>query len=207
MSFGGFTWVGPYLASLLEPWLRTLGSREELGKWLRSKDFREEIKDVLRRGEWGGWVIYSNSNFNPNWADTIHIIKSRSPGLDRKSLAEIASARRTDPMETMFDIITEDPDTMMFPDTSGNKAWERDTSTLFYKHPAGCVDLDEWAIDDKYQSPNPPYTRRGTNAYSAFPHFYIKYVRDGGLFTLDEAVQKTSRTAARVHNLEGRGIL
>lgn len=53
MSFGGFTWVGPYLASLLEPLLRTLGSREELGKWLRSKDFREEIKDVLCRGEWG----------------------------------------------------------------------------------------------------------------------------------------------------------
>jgi len=206
MALGGFTWLGPYLASLLEPWLRTLGSKEELGKWLRSKDLRDEIKEVLRKGTWG-WVIYCNPNFNPYWAETIHIIKSRSPGLDGKTLGEIASERKADPLETMFDIITEDPDTMMFPDTSGNKAWEKDSSMLFYKHPVGCIGLDEWAIDDKYQSPNPPYTRLGTNAYSAYPMFFIKYVRDRNLFTLDEAVQKTSRTAAQIYNLEGRGIL
>ena len=37
--------------------------------------------------------------------------------------------------------------------------------------------------------------------------FFIRYVRDKHIFTIDEAVQKTSRTAARVHNLAGRGVL
>lgn len=206
MSLGGFTWLGPYLASLLEPWLRTLGSRERLGKWLKSKDLRNEIKEVLHKGTWG-WVIYCNPNFNPYWAETIHIIKSKSLGLDGKTLAEIATDRKVDPLETMFDIISEDPNTLMFPDTSGNRAWERNSSTLFYRSPAGCIGLDEWALDEKYQSPNPPYTRVGTNAYSAYPMFFIKYVRDKQIFTLDEAVQKTARTAARVHNLAGRGVL
>ena len=206
MIRGGFTWIGPYLASLLEPWLRTLGSRENLGKWLKSKDFREEVKEVIMSGSWG-WVIYCSPNFNPKWAETIYIMKSTSPGLDGKTIAEIASERDADQLETFFDIITEDHETLMYPDTSGRKAWERESHNLFYIHPSGSVGLDTWAIDSKYSSPNPPYTRRGINSYSAFPLFLIKYVRDGGLFTLDEAVQRISRTAARVHNLEGRGIL
>ena len=37
--------------------------------------------------------------------------------------------------------------------------------------------------------------------------FFIKYVRDGTLFTIEEAVEKTSTLPARVHNLEGRGVL
>jgi N-acyl-D-aspartate/D-glutamate deacylase len=37
--------------------------------------------------------------------------------------------------------------------------------------------------------------------------FFIKYVRDENLFSLEEAVNKTSTMAARVHNLKGRGIL
>ena len=206
MIRGGFTWIGPYLASLLEPWLRTLGSRENLSKWLKSKDFRAEIKDVIMSGSWS-WVIYCSPNFNPKWAETIYITKSRSPGIEGKTIAEIAADREADQLETFFDIITEDHETLMYPDTSGRKARERESHNLFYIHPLGSVGLDTWAIDSKYSSPNPPYTRRGINSYSAFPLFLIKYVRDGNLFTLDEAVQRISRTAARVHNLQGRGIL
>jgi len=206
MVRGGFTWVGPYLASLLEPWLRVLDSREALGRWLKSKDFREEIKETIFSGKWG-WVIYCNPNFNPRWAETIYVIKSKVPGLDDKSIAQIAKERDADQLETFFDIITEDSDTLIFPDTSGMRAWERNSHNLFFTHPAGCVSLDTWALDDKYESPKPPYTRRGINSYSAYPLFYITYVRDDDLLNLDEAVQKTARTAARVHHLEGRGVL
>jgi N-acyl-D-aspartate/D-glutamate deacylase len=37
--------------------------------------------------------------------------------------------------------------------------------------------------------------------------FFVKYVREGDLFTLEEAVQKTSTMPARVHNLKGRGVI
>lgn len=48
---------------------------------------------------------------------------------------------------------------------------------------------------------------RGINTFSTYPLFFIKYVRDRGIMTLEEAVQKTSTMPARVHNLEGRGII
>ena len=205
MIKGGFTWIGPYLASLLEPWLRVFGSRKELAKWLHSSDLREEIKEVVFSGKWG-WVIYCNPNFNPKWSDSIFITKSKNKNIENKTLAEIARDRDNDPIETMFDLIEEDPETMMYPDTSGG-ASKTFKLNLFLEHSRGSIGLDTWAIDDKYMAPNPPYTRRGINSYNAFPLFYKKYVVEEKQLTLDQAVQKTSKSAAEVHNLKGRGTI
>jgi N-acyl-D-amino-acid deacylase len=109
-------------------------------------------------------------------------------------------------METMFDLIQEDPDTLMYPDTSGG-ASKTFKLNPFLSHKRGCVGLDTWAIDDQYMAPNPPYTRRGINSYNAFPLFFKKYVVDEKQLTLDQAVQKTSKLAADVHNLQERGAL
>jgi len=198
---GGFS-VMPYLCSLLAPWLRELGGREALGRWLKVEDFREEVKDAIRRGRWFIRVAY-NPNTNPRWAENIYVVRSRSPGLDGRSIAEIAEERGADPWDTYFDIITEDPDTRGVTGFLG----PRKCYNQYYTHPAGMVGLDTSVFDDKYQAKNPPYSIPGINTYGAYPLFYIRYVRDGGLFTLDEAVQKTATTAARVHNLDGRGVL
>ncbi len=201
LTRGGFA-VMPYLCSLLSPWLRELGGREAFGRWLKVKDFREEVKEAIRQGKWFIRVLY-NPNTNPRWAENIFVLKSRSPGLDGKTIAEIAREREADAWDTWLDIIAEDPDTrgvtsQLVPRTCYN---------LYYTHPAGMVGLDTSVFDDKYQAKNPPYTIPGINTFSAYPLFYIKHVRDGSLFTLEEAVQKTSTMPARVHNLEGRGVI
>jgi len=197
--YGG--WTMPYLCSLLQPWLRELGGREALGKWLKVKDFREEVKDAIRRGLWYIRVGF-NPNTNPRWAENIIVVKSKSPGLDGKSIAVIASEREADSWDTYFDIITEDPDThglsVLYP--------VKDCYDLFYSD-GGMVGLDSRVYDDKYQQKNPPYRLPSWASFSIFPWFFIKYVRDGNLFNLNEAVQKTSTLAARVHNLEGRGVI
>jgi N-acyl-D-amino-acid deacylase len=69
------------------------------------------------------------------------------------------------------------------------------------------VGLDFRAFDVEYEGKNPPYTIPGVYAYGAFPMFINKYVRDTNTFTWDAAVQATSGKAARVHGLEGRGVL
>ena len=69
------------------------------------------------------------------------------------------------------------------------------------------VGLDTSVFDKTHESKSPPYSIPGINTFSAFPMFYVKYVRDGDVFTVEEAVQKTSTMAARVHKLEGRGVL
>jgi len=198
---GGFD-VMPYLCSLLEPWLRELGSREALGKWLAVPDFREEVKDAIRQGKWFIRVAY-NPNTNPRWAENLTVTRSRSPGLDGKSVAQIAAERNADPWDTYFDIIVEDPDTR---GVTGTMTY-RPAYEQYYTHPCGMVGLDTLVQDEKFEAKNPPYSLPGINSFAAFPLFYKVLVNEKKTFTLEQAVQKTSVMAARVHNLGGRGTL
>ncbi len=201
MTRSGFA-VMPYLCSLYEPWLRELGGREEFSEWLRVEDFRDEVKDAIRKGKWFIRVAY-NPNTNPRWADNVYVLRSSVPGVDGKSIAQIAKERGADEWDTYFDIIAEDPDAR----GATGQLMPGEAYLQYYKHPRGMVGLDTSVFDDKYQAKSPPYSFPGINTFSAYPMFYAKYVRDGGIFTLEEAVQKTAAMPARVHNLEGRGVL
>ena len=201
LTRSGFSTM-PYLASLYSPWLRELGGLEGFGKWLKVKDFREEVKDAVRRGKWFIRVAY-NPNTAPKWAENIIVLKSKVPGIDGKTIAEVAAEREADQWDTYFDIIAEDPYTRGATGSMG----PRTPYLQYWTHPRGMVGLDTSVFDKDYQGKNPPYSIPGINPFSAFPLFYIKYVRDGDVFTMEEAVQKTATMAARVHNLNGRGVL
>ncbi len=201
MTRSGFA-VMPYLSSLYAPWLRELGGREAFAKWLKVEDFREEVKDAIRGGKWFIRVAY-NPNTNPRWAENIYVLKSEVPGVDGKSIKEIAAEREADEWDTWMDIIAEDPDARGVTGQLEPRKW----ALQYYTHPKGMVGLDTSVFDKEWEMKNPPYTFPGINTFSAFPMFYIKYVRDGGVFTPEEAVQKTSTMAATVHNLEGRGVI
>ena len=192
----------PYLCSLYGPWLRELGSREEFAKWLKVKDFREEVKEAVRRGRWFIRVAY-NPNTQPRWAERVNVIESKVPGISGKSVAEIAEERGADQWDTYFDIIAEDPDVR----GATGLLDSRDCYLQYYTHPKGMVGLDTSVFNKEYQGKNPPYSINGINAFSAFPMFYIKYVRERPIFTIEEAIQKTSTMAARVHKIKGRGVL
>jgi len=77
----------------------------------------------------------------------------------------------------------------------------------YYTHPRGMVGLDTSVTDLDFRPKNPPYRGAQVNTFSAYPLFYIEYVRDGSVFSIEEAIQKTSTMPARVHNLEGRGFV
>jgi N-acyl-D-amino-acid deacylase len=167
------------------------------------RDFREEVKEAIRSGKW--YIrAYTNPNFNPRWAENIYVVKSKSPGLEGKSIAEIAGERKTDPWDTYFDIIVEDPDTRGVTDFL---VLSNNFCNLYYTNPAGMVGLDVVIFDNRYEAKNPPYKLPSVNTYSAYPLFYTKLVRDSCSLTLKEAVHKTATMPARVHSLKGRGIL
>jgi N-acyl-D-aspartate/D-glutamate deacylase len=192
----------PYLSSLYSPWLRELGSREEFSKWLKVKDFREEVKEAIRTGKWFIRVAY-NPNTNPRWAENIYVLKTKVPDVEGKSIKEIAENRNSDEWDTWLDIIAEDPGSR----GATGQLKPSPAYLHYWTHPKGMVGLDTSVYDDKWEMKNPPYSMPGINTFSAFPMFFIKYVRDGNIFTIEEAVQKTSTMAARVHNLIGRGVL
>ena len=201
MTRSGFATM-PYLCSLYEPWLRELGSREALAKWFKVEDFREEVKDAIRKGKWFIRVAY-NPNTNPRWSDNICVLKSKLPGLDGKSISQIAEERKRDPWDTWMDIIAEDPDAR---GVTG-QLQPSPAYLQYYTNPKGMVGLDTSTFDKDWEMSAPPYTFPGLNTFSAFPMFICQYVRDSSLLTVEEAVQKTSTMASRVHNLRGRGVI
>jgi len=166
------------------------------------KDFREEVKDAVRRGKWFIRVAY-NPNTAPKWAENIIVLKSKVPGIDGKTVAEVAAERDADQWDTYFDIIAEDPYTRGATGTLG----PRKPYLQYWTHPRGMVGLDTSVFDKDYQGKSPPYNIPGINPFSAFPMFYIKYVRDGDVLTMEEAVQKTATMAAVLMDLPNLKVL
>jgi len=198
---GGFS-VMPYLCGLLEPWLRELGGREELGKWLDVPEFRDEVFEAIRDGKWFIRVAY-NPNTNPHWAKNLYVTKSEVEDIDGKSVQEVAEMWDMEPWDAYCEIIVKDPHTRgVTGSLTYNTAYDQ-----YYTHPKGMIGLDTMVNDDEYQRESPPYSIPGINSFAAYPIFFNKLVKEKKTFTLEEAVQKTSAMAAKVHNLEGRGAL
>lgn len=204
---GGFD-VLPYLSSILTPWLREQGGRDEFAAWLKVPDYRDEIMEALKNGKWFIRLAY-NPNSNPQWAENIWISKHKDESLIGKSLAQVAKERETDQLNTWFDLICEDPDAMGYAagtaDT-GNFPW-RPYRALMFQHKSGSLSLDQSVFDIEYQMKKPPYRMPGVNAFSAFPAFINKMVKEIKVFTLEEAIYKMSTAAAEHHNLKGRGTI
>ncbi len=204
---GGFD-VMPYLSSILTPWLREQGSLEDFAEWLKVPDYREEVVDALKSGKWYIRLAY-NPNSNPQWAENIWISKHKDESLVGKNIAQVAKERETDQINTWFDLICEDPDAMGYAagtaDT-GNFPWKPYRSLMF-QHKAGSLSLDQSVYNTEYQMKKPPYRMPGINAFSAFPAFINKMVKELSVFTLEEAVYKISTAAAEHHNLKGRGTI
>lgn len=201
LTRSGFSTM-PYLCSLYEPWLRELGGREEFSKWLKVEEFREEVKTAIKEGKWFIRVLY-NPNTNPRWAENIIVLESKIDGIEGKSIAQIAEEREEDEWDTMLDVMAEDPDAR----GATKQLAPRDCYLQYWTHPSGMVGLDTSVYDTIWQAKNPPYSIPGINTFSAYPMFFIKYVRDGDVFSLEEAVQKTSTMPAKIHNIDGRGAL
>jgi N-acyl-D-amino-acid deacylase len=198
---GGFS-VMPYLCGLLEPWLRELGGREELGKWLDVPEFRDEVFEAIRDGKWFIRVAY-NPNTNPHWAKNLYVTKSEVEDIDGKSVQEVAEMWDIEPWDAYCEIIVKDPHTRgVTGSLTYNTAYDQ-----YYTHPKGMIGLDTMVNDDEYQRESPPYSIPGINSFAAYPIFFNKFVKEKKTFTLEEAVQKTSAMTAKVHNLKGRGAL
>jgi len=204
---GGFD-VMPYLSSILTPWLREAGSRERFAELLKVPDYREEIVEALKNGKWFIRLAYS-PNANPQWAENIWISKHKDKKLVGKNIAQVAADRDKPQLDTWFDLICEDPDAMGYAagtaDT-GNFPW-KPYRALMYQHRCGSLSLDQSVYDYEYRMDKPPYRRPGRNAYSAFPAFIEKMVKELKIFTVEECVYKISTAAAEHHNLKGRGTI
>jgi len=194
-----------YLCTPFLPWLREAGSREEFAKKLKIKDYREELKEAINRGKWYMRIGPAN---DPKWAEHFLIVKHKNTSLENRSIAEIAEEQKKDPFDTWLDLLIEDPDAR-YPQGEWYAPLDYDAPyyKTFYEHPLSAVGLDTGVVDYKWERQTPPWSTPGITQYSAFVGFVDKYVNRLKVFTLEQAVQKTSTQAAINYRLKGRGVI
>ena len=119
--------------------------------------------------------------------------------LQGKTIAQVAKEQGTDAIDTIFDLLSEDPG--MSVAVSGMS--ESDVS-LVLKQPWVSVDNDSQGTSpDGLLAREHPHPR----AYGTFPRILRKYVREEKLLTLQEAIRKFSALPAQRMRLTDRGVL
>ena len=121
------------------------------------------------------------------------------------TLAVAAKILEKDPWNALCDLIIADPDSMgAHTDYRGIEAQMKE----FFRHPRGTVGLDVGIIDDRgTMKMYPPYATPLPDTFSGYPKFFMRYVRDSDVLTMEEAVQKTSTIPAKTYRLKDRGTL
>ncbi|HEX6616753.1 MAG TPA: D-aminoacylase [Gemmatimonadales bacterium] len=127
----------------------------------------------------------------------------RNPALEPylgKTLAEVAAMRRTDPLETLLDLLVEDEAATSVAVFGMS---ERDVA-LALEQPWVSIDNDsQGTAPDGLLGRLHPHPR----AYGTFPRILRKYVREQHRLTLEEAIRKFSSLPAQRMRLGDRGVL
>ncbi len=188
-----------YLADLLAPWIRELGSREALGRMLKVEDFREEVKQIIKSGKW--WLI--NPKVDPYWAMKIKILKHKNGEYNNKTIDEVAKTLNKDPLDVLFNLIIEDYDAQA---AYTSLEYEEEVAT-FIKHPRAMVCTDTFSLDFKWELKTIPNYLPHPNTYGAFPRYLRKYVFESKILSLEEAIKKITYMPASRIGLEKRGLI
>ena len=191
-----------YLVDLLPPYIRLLGSRGALAKALKMHDFREEIRRALVDGRF--YLPLVARSQQRNYGQEIKVTEHRNPAYNDKTLLEIAAETGLDDLDTLFNLIVEDPDSLC---STRDYRLTEDYIRLFYKHPRGMVGIDSSMVDLSHESKSPPWSKPLYRAFSAYPSFLNRYVKEQRLFTIEEAIRKCTSLPAETHYLQDRGTI
>jgi dihydroorotase/N-acyl-D-amino-acid deacylase len=119
--------------------------------------------------------------------------------LQGKTIAEIAKSERKDPIDTIFDLLIEDPEMSV-----AVFAMSEQDIAYALKQPWVSIDNDsQGTAPDGILGQQHPHPR----AYGTFPRILRKYVREEKLLTLQDAIRKFSALPAQRMRLTDRGVL
>lgn len=143
----------------------------------------------------------------PNWDGVLLNNCRASPELIGKTFAQIAEAKGVaDPWDAAMEVLIAEVEktgiTQPRIGILGTSTAERD-SLRALQHPAASVTTDRSAL-----APYGPLAKeRSPNSYGAFARVFRKYVREKGIFTLEEVVRKMTSVPANSLRLLDRGVL
>jgi dihydroorotase/N-acyl-D-amino-acid deacylase len=119
--------------------------------------------------------------------------------LQGKTIAEIAKSEKKDPIDTIFDLLIEDPGMSV-------AVFGMSEQDIAYALKQSWVSIDN---DSQGTAPNGILGREHPHprAYGTFPRILRKYVREEKLLTLQDAIRKFSALPAQRMRLIDRGVL
>ncbi len=195
VAHDGFHWaMGQLRAQVLPMWAYEEGVDKVL-EWLKDSQMRKRFREEVEP-QWGIWS-------RGEWENLKLLHANQSSELIGKTFKEICECKEIDPWEAAYDILLAEGAGFREVCILGPSTAEEE-SILMFKHPVAAFESDRRALA--------PYGVLGKrtaepNSYGAFPRVIRRYVREKGILTLEEAVQKMSSLAAHRMGLWDRGIL
>jgi N-acyl-D-aspartate/D-glutamate deacylase len=204
------------LAAILEPrlsrpgWLTALGPGE-LAARLREAEFRVKLRAHLLSGRFKFGML--NPVTDPYWMDCYRVLECRAQGFAGRTIGEIARERSphdiiravyVESVETVFDILAEDPEA-----TWALVADKREHGLLdtFLRHPAGMPMSDITAMPAGDEARGLFIYGVSPTAYGLFPQYLRRYVRERRVLSLEEAVRRITRLPAEIFGIPDRGTI
>ncbi len=167
----------------------------------------DRLKDPATRSRIRSQMLNDSSGWDNEWLEipgpeAILVSVVSNPELlplQGKTIAQIAKDEKKDPIDTIFDLLIQDPDmsVAVFGMT------ETDIACAL-KQPWVSVDNDsQGTAPDGVLGREHPHPR----AYGTFPRILRKYVREEKLLTLQDAIRKFTALPAQRMRLADRGVL
>lgn len=191
VSFDQYPYVAgsTMMAACLPPWVHDGGTDRALER-LADPGLRRRMVEDIKQGipGWDDFVDFAG--FDNIYCTSVKTAKNADAvGL---SITELADRRGTDPYNALFDLLLEEENAVGMVDFYGLE----DHVKLFMKRPEmnACTD---GLLGGK------PHPR----VYGAMPRILGKYVREEGVVTLEEGVNRLTLRAAEHYGIKGRGRL
>ncbi len=189
-------WFNSFSA-FIPPWAHE-GGETKLVERLKNAPDRARIRNEMET-QTSGW---DNEWLEIPGPEAILVSVVQDPKLlplQGKTIAQIAKSENKDPLDTIFDLLIDDPgiEVAVF-------AMSEEDVALALKQPWVSVDNDsQGTAPDGILGREHPHPR----AYGTFPRILRKYVREEKLLTLPDAIRKFSALPAQRMRLADRGVL
>lgn len=201
------SFVSPRL--MLPGWLASM-KRQEFALQIKQPAFRERVREIVRSGAFKFGMVHPLTD--PYWMDCYKILECKNGKLVGKMVGEIARDRRPgrmteavywESLEVLFDIVAGDPDATWALVTD-----KRELAThVFLEDPGGMPMVDVESYPATVDWSHGSYAARAPMAYGLYPHYIRRFVKELGVLSLEEAIQKATSLPASVFGLEGRGVI
>jgi len=193
-------WFNSFSA-FIPPWAHD-GGGAKLVERLKDPATRARIRKDMLTPDSEATIKWDNEWQEIPGPEAILVSVVHNPSLNLyvgKTIAQIAKERNADPIDTICDLLIEDPamSVAVF-------AMSEDDIALALKQPWMSIDNDSQGT-----APTGPLSREHPHprAYGTFPRILRKYVREDQLLTLPDAIRKFSALPAARMRLADRGVI